>query len=88
MSFVVFFQNHWKKTSCHYLSLDKKIELINDYADGAGLSQRKLCDKYQVSKSAVYNILRWKDKYKQDFQIDANKGIKRKLQDETGHNIR
>jgi transposase len=87
MSFVVFFQNHWKMTSCRYLSLDKKIALINDYADGAWLSQRKLCDKCKVSKGAVYNILQRKDEYKQDFQSNANKGIKRKLQNETGHNI-
>jgi DNA-binding GntR family transcriptional regulator len=44
-------------TSCHYLTLDEKIALIKDYADGAELSQRKLCEKYKVSKGVVYNIL-------------------------------
>jgi len=74
-------------TSCHYLSPDEKIALINDYADGAGLSERKLCGNYKVSKGAVYNILQRKDKYKQVFQSNANKVIKRNLQNETGHNI-
>jgi hypothetical protein len=41
----------------------------------------------QMSKGIVYNILRRKDEYKQDFQSNANKDIKRNLQDETGHNI-
>jgi DNA-binding GntR family transcriptional regulator len=36
---------------------DEKIALIKDYADGAELSQRKLCEKYKVSKGVVYNIL-------------------------------
>jgi transposase len=74
-------------TSHHYLSLEKKIELINDYAEGAGLSQRVLSDKYKISKGAVYNILQRKDEYKCDFQLNANKGVKRKLQDETGQKI-
>jgi hypothetical protein len=44
-------------TLCHYLTFDEKIALINNYADGAGLSQCKNCEKYKVSKGAVYNIL-------------------------------
>jgi transposase len=40
--------------------LDEKIALINDYADGAGLSQRQLCEKCKVLKGAVYNILQQK----------------------------
>ncbi len=73
--------------SNHYLTLDEKIALINDYANGAGLSQRKLCEKYKVSKGAVYNILQRKNEYKLDFQSNGNKGVKRKLQDETGQKI-
>ncbi len=46
-------------TSCHYLTLDEKIALINDYVDGAGLSQRKLCEKYKVSKGAVIRVKYW-----------------------------
>ncbi len=53
--------------SNHYRTLDEKIALINGYADGAGLSQRKLCEKYKVSKGAVYNIPQRKDEYKLDF---------------------
>jgi hypothetical protein len=51
-------------TSHHYLTLDDKIVLINDYADGARLSQHELCEKYKVSKGAVYSILQPKDEYK------------------------
>ncbi len=47
----------------YYLTLDEKIALINDYAHRARLSQRKLCEKYKVSKGAVYNILQRKDEY-------------------------
>ena len=36
--------------SHHYLTLDEKFALIHDYADGAGLSQRKLREKYKISK--------------------------------------
>ncbi len=46
-----------------YLTLDEKIALINHWANGTGLSQRKLCGKYKVSKGAVYNILQQKDEY-------------------------
>ena len=74
-------------TSHHHLSLEKKIMLINDYAGGAGLSQHTLCDKYKISKGAVFNILQRKDEYQSDFQMNANKGVKRKLQDESGQKI-
>lgn len=74
-------------TSHHYLTLEEKIKLITDYADGAGLSQRKLCEKYKRSNGAVYNILQRKEQYKTDFQTNANKGIKRKLQDESEQKI-
>ena len=74
-------------TSHHHLSLEEKIALINDHADGSGLSQRKLCEKYKISKGTVYNILQRKDEYKSDFQMNANKGVKRKLQDESGQKI-
>jgi hypothetical protein len=57
----------------------EKIALINDYANGAGLSQRMLCDKYKISKGAVCNILQWNDKYKDNFQSNVNEGIQRKL---------
>lgn len=74
-------------TSHRYLSLEEKIALINDYADGNGLSQRKLCEKYKTSKGAVYNILQRKDEYRSDFEMNANKGAKRKLHDESGQKI-
>ena len=40
-----------------------------------------------VSKGAVYNILQRKDEYKSDYQTNANKGVKRKLHDESGQKI-
>jgi hypothetical protein len=73
--------------SCHYPTLDGKVALISDYADEARLSQRKFCGKYKVLKGAVYNILQRKDEYKHDFQSNANKNVKRELQDESGHKI-
>jgi hypothetical protein len=60
-------------TAHHYLTLDKKMEFINDHADGDGLSQRKLFEKCKVPKGAVYNILQRKDEYKYNFQMNANK---------------
>jgi hypothetical protein len=42
--------------SCHYLTLDEKVASINDYADGAGLSRLELCEKYKVSKDALYHV--------------------------------
>jgi hypothetical protein len=76
-------------TSNRYFTLDEKIALIKTYADGAGLSQHKLWEKYEVSKGtvAVYNILQRKDEYKYAFQTNANENVKRKLQDESGHTI-
>ena len=71
----------------HYLTLNEKIALINEYDNEAGISQRKLCEKYKIPKGAVYNILQRKDEYKLDFQSKANKGVKRKLQDETDRKI-
>ena len=69
----------------HYLSPDEKTALINDYAKGAGLSHRQLWHIYKVLKGTVYYMLLWKEEYKEDFQSNANKSIKRNLQDEIGH---
>lgn len=74
-------------TTHNFLTLDKKIELINDSANGTGLSQRELSAKYNVSKGAVYNILQRQEEYKCDFQTNSNKGVKRKLQDDSGRKI-
>ena len=69
----------------HYLSSDEKTALIHDYAKGAGLSHRQLWHTYKVLKGVVYHMLLWKEEYKDDFQSNANKSIKRNLQDEIGH---
>ena len=44
-------------------------------------------DKYMISKGAVYNILKRKEEYQSDYELNANKGVKRKLGDELGQNI-
>ncbi len=44
-------------TTHHFLTFDKKIDLINDSANETGLSQRELTLKYRISEGAVYNIL-------------------------------
>jgi hypothetical protein len=74
-------------TSYQYVTLDEKIAIINDHADGARLSQPKLCKNYKMSEGAVYSILQRKDKYKDDFKMNANTGFKRKLQDDSDHKI-
>ncbi len=50
-------------TSHYYTTLDEKVALINDCAHRVRLSQRKLREKYKVSKGAAYNILQRKDEY-------------------------
>jgi hypothetical protein len=74
-------------TTHYFLTLDKKIDLINDSANGTGLSQRELSVRYKISKGAVYYILQRKEEYKCDFQTNSNKGVKRKLQDDSGRQI-
>ena len=63
--------------SHHYFTLDEKIALISDYADGAELPQCRLRDKYKISKHVVYNVFQRKNKYKQGFQLNSNHGTKR-----------
>ena len=57
----------------------KIIARSKNYADGDELSQRTLCEKYKVSKDIVYNILQRKEERSAYFQVNTNKGIKRKL---------
>ena len=54
-------------TTHHFLTLDKKIDLINDSGNGTGLSQRELSVKYKISKGAVFNILKRKHEYLNDY---------------------
>ncbi len=39
-------------TTHHFLTLDEKIDLINDSANGTGLSHRELSVKCKISKGA------------------------------------
>ena len=71
----------------HHPTLAEKIELTTGHANGDGFSQRRLSAKYKVSKGTMYSILQGKDEYKFDFEVNANKGIQRKLKDESGQKI-
>jgi Mor family transcriptional regulator len=53
-------------TSRHYLTLNEKIQLINDSNGSNGLSQRKLSEKYNMSLGSVSNILKRKEEYLND----------------------
>jgi hypothetical protein len=68
-------------TSRHYLTLNKKIQLIHDDNDGNGLSQRKLAVKYNISLGSVSNILKRKQEYLHDYQTHQYQDVKRKLKD-------
>jgi hypothetical protein len=61
------------------LNLLEKIALIKDHANGIGLSQRKLAEKYKISKGAFGNILQRKAEYEKDFASNANKDSKQML---------
>ena len=69
-------------TTHHFLTLDKKIDLINDSANGTGLSQRELSVKYKISKGAVYNILQRKEEYKCDFQTKVSNASYKMIQED------
>jgi Mor family transcriptional regulator len=57
-------------TSRHHLTLNKKIELIQDNNSGNGLSQRVLAKKYNISLGSVSNILKRKKEYLHDYQTN------------------
>ena len=76
-----------EKATIRTLTLSEKIALIKDHANGIGLSQRKLAEKYKISKGAVGNILQRKDEYEKDFASNANKDSKRKLRHDGSHQL-
>jgi hypothetical protein len=65
----------------HDLTLQKKIELINDHKNGNGLTQRALSTKYNISLGSVSNILKRKAEYFNDYETNQNQNVKRKLTD-------
>ena len=71
----------------HELPLEQKISLINDNDRGNGFLILKLAEKYEISKSSVANILICNADYQNDYLSNVNKGIKRKLKDESGKHI-
>ena len=66
------------------LTLEQKVALIKDNANGHGLSVRHLADKYSVSKSSVGNILQRREEYLEDYASNSNKETKRKRHDGDG----
>ncbi|CAF0924554.1 unnamed protein product [Rotaria sordida] len=71
----------------HELSLEQKILLIKDNNGGNGFSIRTLAEKYSISKSSVADILNRREEYEHDYLTNTNKGVKRKLKDDTGRHI-
>ncbi|CAF2944116.1 unnamed protein product [Rotaria sp. Silwood2] len=65
----------------HDLTLQQKIELINDNRNGNGLSQRELAGKYNISLGSVLNVLKRKAEYLNDYETNQNQNVKRKLMD-------
>lgn len=71
----------------HALSLEEKISLINDHANGNGLSTRKLAEKYGILKSSAAHILQRRVEYQHDYSTNSNKDSKCKLKDEAGQHL-
>jgi Mor family transcriptional regulator len=61
-------------TSPHDLTLQQKVELINDRK---GLSQHKLTAKYNISLSSVLNVLKRKTEYLNDYETNQNQSVKK-----------
>jgi hypothetical protein len=68
-------------SSRHDLTLQQKIELINDNRNGNGLSQRALAVKYNISLGSVSNVLKRKAEYLDDYGANQNQNVKRKIID-------
>lgn len=59
------------------LSLSDKVKLIKDHESTPKVSQRDLAEKYKVGKSTVGDILRKKDTYMEQFELNANSSKQR-----------
>ena len=59
------------------LTLSDKVKLIKDHDTLPKPSQRQLAEKYQVGKSTVGDILRKKDTYLEQFELNANSNKQR-----------
>ena len=59
-------------SSWHDLTLQQKIELINDNKNGNGLPQRKLAATYNISLGSVSNVLKHKAEYLNDCETNQN----------------
>ena len=67
------------------LPLIKKVELIND--SERCLSQRDLANKYKISKGAVFNILKGKQEYLEDYESNQSSEVKIKIKNDRGRQI-
>ena len=71
----------------HELTLEQKISFISDKDRGNGFSIPKLVEKYEILKSSVANILIRSAECENDYLSNVNKGIRRKLNDESGKHV-
>jgi predicted DNA-binding protein YlxM (UPF0122 family) len=67
------------------LPLGKKVELIKD--SERCLSQRDLATKYKISKGAVFNILKRKHEYLNDYESNQSNGVRREIKNDYGKRI-
>jgi transposase len=58
----------------HDLTLEEKISLLKDKDNG--MTYRKLAEKYNISLSAVTNIMKRRDEYLSDYENNQNKETK------------
>ena len=69
------------------LTLEQKISFISDKGRGNDFSISKLEEKYEILKSSVANILIRSAECQDDYSSNVNKGIRRKLNDESGKHV-
>ena len=67
------------------LPLIKKIELIKD--SDRFLSQRDLANKYKISKGVLFNILKRKQEYLEDYKSNQSSEVKGKIKNDRGRQI-
>ncbi|XP_053379524.1 uncharacterized protein LOC123527550 isoform X1 [Mercenaria mercenaria] len=59
------------------LSLYEKIQIIQEFESGETTSQRKLAEKYNISKSAVADMIKNRQLLKEHYEFNANTKRKR-----------
>jgi len=67
------------------LTLEQKIDLIRE--NECRLSYRELRDKFHISIGSISNILKRKLEYLDDYELNKNKEVKRKIKNEVNQTI-